>query len=118
MEKIKGNLGKVIDRFLDNFFNLNSYDMSPKYILDFIDRVIGIFERRQKVFYRNLPNPIEWVKQLIRLPFKILSFAGFNGGGLERSIVGKLWKLIASVLTFASGLWALIEMLEHFGIKF
>ncbi|PIR49964.1 hypothetical protein COU79_02040 [Candidatus Peregrinibacteria bacterium CG10_big_fil_rev_8_21_14_0_10_54_7] len=111
-----GQVRTSID-FLDNFFNLHSYDMSERYILDFLDRVIGIYERCQKVFYRNLLNPIEWIKQLIRLPFKILSFAGFNGVSLEQSIFGKLWKLVAAILTFVSGLWALIQLLEHFGVK-
>ncbi len=82
---------------LGNLFQLSRFQIAPTMVYDMLDRAIGqydalILERRRK-----LVNPFYWLGAIIRLPFKFLDFAGFNGKSIEKGIAGKLYKLVASI---------------------
>lgn len=99
---------------IDNIFKLEDFHLDSEHIFDIIDRTIGVYKLRSKIYYRNLFNPLNWIGNLIRLPFILIGFAGFNGIKLEKSWFGKFYKLVASLL--ATG-WIIIQLLKFFGLN-
>jgi hypothetical protein len=105
---IRGN----IDLF-SNIFNLNTYRLDPRTIIDIIDQTVGIYnDEKIKAFIRTL-NPFWWIWKIIRwiasLPFFILKEIGFNTEKIESNIVGKLIKLIVEVAIFLEASFAILS---------
>ena len=108
-----GGLAGQID-FFANLFQLNQFSISPQMIVDCLEKAIGNYQFKQKQFRRKLLNPFYWIGEIIRIPFYIASFAGFNSHKFEFSFIGKSYKFIAGLIAFA---WTIIEMLNFFGIN-
>lgn len=93
---IQGN----IDLFA-NIFNLDKFDISPKWITDCFEKSIGIYNNERKSAIIRTFNPFWWlwklIKVIIGIPFFILNEAGFDSGRFENSILGKIIKLALEV---------------------
>jgi len=109
-----GGLAGEMDIF-NNIFNNQIYGVSfPGQVKESVDRAIGVREHWRKIFWKYWFNPFNWIKELIRIPFHIIRFAGFNGKKSEESVVGKIYKLVAGFLVLAA---ALVTVLTFFNIK-
>lgn len=108
-----GGVAGFIDYFL-NLFQLKQFSIDPQMIVDCLEQAIGKYNFEQKRFRRKLFNPLYWIGEIIRIPFHLLSFAGFNAQKFEFSFIGKSYKFIVSIITVA---WTIIEMLNFFGIN-
>jgi hypothetical protein len=95
-----GGLAGQIDLF-SNLFNLQSYGVGPQWILDMVDRGIGTYVHLQEQHRRKRWNPLWWIGELIRAPFKIMTWAGFNGRQAEASVFGKVYKAVAGFFALA-----------------
>lgn len=67
-------------------------------VSDAINQTIGACEESLRKEYYNLINPLYWIKSIfvfiIRIPFMLISVAGFNVGKFEDHFFAKLFKLI------------------------
>jgi hypothetical protein len=109
-----GGIEGQID-LLNNFFNLKRHRIPQSALIDVLDRAIGSYYQLRKRFFQNLINPFFWLNKLIRLPFRLISYSGFDGEKAERSIVGKILKLLMSILSIPASIWAIIQILNYFG---
>ena len=105
-----GNIG-----LFENIFHLRQFDISSTAIFDMLDKAIGNYTFFQKEYRRKIKNPFYWIGRAIRLPFSIFSFAGFDGGKIESSFFGKLYKLLAGLILLIS---AIVTILTYCGIQF
>ncbi len=107
---IRGGLQGHIDLF-SNLFHLPS-GLSFQHIYDMIDKAIGIYTHWESIYWKVRLNPIFWVKQMIRFPFMIISFAGYNGAKVENTVWGKVWKGLGAISVIAAGIVAIKELIE------
>ena len=88
-------------------------------VLDMLDRAEGRYNLLIKRRIYRLLNPLFWIGEIIRIPFYILKFAGFDSVKIELSLFGKIYKGIVGLVAFIVGLikiWQFIEPLL-FGVK-
>ena len=109
-----GGMASNIGLF-ENIFNLRQFNIPPQTIFDMLDKAIGNFRFFQKEHKRKIKNPFYWIGRVIRLPFSIFSFAGFNGSKIEASLFGKIYKLLVGLLLLIS---AIATILTYCGISF
>lgn len=104
---------------IDNIFQKVIGSTTP--ILDLIDRIYGYYDNLRRTNLRKLKNPFFYIGELIRLPFHIFEFAGFNGNTAEASIGGKIWKVIGGFILYlaalATILVAILTVLTYLDIK-
>lgn len=111
-----GGYKESID-LLVNIFNLHQFpEISPQRIVDYIDRLIGVYKSDTvKAFFRTI-NPLWWIFLLIELiasiPFKILESVGLKREKIETSILGKIIKAIFELILVIA---ALLTVLEKIG---
>lgn len=93
---------------IDNIFQKVRGSTTPT--LDLIDRIYGYYDNLRRTNLKKLINPFFYIGEIIRIPFYILEFAGFNGKKMEKSILGKIWKI---AIGFISVLASLIYILKE-----
>jgi hypothetical protein len=98
---------------LSNIFYLDQFNIPPIAVIDILENTIGYYKYHQNEYKRKRFNPIYWIGEIIRLPFSLFSFAGFDINKIEFSIFGKLWKLIMPIAIFLA---ALIQILKFCNI--
>jgi hypothetical protein len=109
-----GGMAGNVDIFA-NMYNLHQYEVPEDVLVDQLDKAIGTYRFFQKEYKERIFNPFYWVGRIIKLPFRIAEFAGFDPGKLEISIFGKLYKLIAACVIFLA---AIATILQFCNIKF
>ena len=100
---------------LEDLFNLGRHDIPPSYLIDILERSIGVYEDdRSRALWRTI-NPLWWLKRLLvgvgRFPFFVLASMGFNLDRLEHSSIGKLIKGLLSLLAAFASLLLIAERL-------
>ena len=106
---------------ITNLFNLSNYDIPLTAVSrDVVQKAIG-YHQDDLVgsFFRTI-NPLWWLWKLavaiIRIPFKIISWAGYDSAKVEGSSGGKVYKAVAGVATFivvvAGFLASLVQILD------
>lgn len=109
-----GGLAGNIDLFA-NIFNLARFEIDPQQITDAIERAIGKYENQRKAAIIRTFNPFWWIFKLIRaiayVPFLILKEIGFDTSKFERTILGRLIKLIFDLAVFLAALLAILKAL-------
>lgn len=110
---IAGNIS-----ILDNIFNLASFNVGPQVVIDILDQAVGIYSSEKHRAWVRTINPFWWLWRLFRTilhtPFMIFEEAGFNSKTLEKSIIGKIIKVLLSLALIIS---ALIPILNAFGYQ-
>lgn len=86
---IRGGIAGNIDLF-GNIFNLETYEIEPIIVFDALERGLGTYKFLLDQYRRKRWNPLWWVGQIIRLPFVLLRWAGFDGSKIEGSLMGKI----------------------------
>jgi len=110
-----GGYEREID-LLVNIFNLYRYpEISPKYIVDYIDRVLGIYENDiVSAIFRTI-NPLYWFFKLIEFiasfPFRFLESIGLNRERIESSLSGRIIKGIFELIIVIAALLTILEVL-------
>ena len=99
----------------ENIFNLSRFQIPTTAIFDMLDTAIGNYTYFQKEYKRKIKNPFYWIGRIIRLPFSLFSFAGFDGKKIESSILGKIYKLFAGLILLIA---AIVTILTYCGINF
>ena len=74
----------------ENIFNLENWELSPQVITDSVQRAIGYYQDDLlNSFFRTI-NPFWWLMRLIaaliRIPFGILAWAGYDAGKFGPSL--------------------------------
>ena len=93
-------IGGYVQRIevFSNLFGLDRYQISPDYVVGFIERAIGVYQFDRKAAFRRTINPFWWLKRsllwLLSIPFIFLGALGFDAGRAEGSVFGKLLKLL------------------------
>ena len=107
-----------------NLFGLDSHQISPDYVVGFIERAIGVYQFDHKAALRRTINPFWWLKRsllwLLSIPFVLLGAVGFDAGRAEGSFLGKIFKLLlatSAVLTILNNLDWLEEAKALLGIE-
>ncbi len=88
---IIGGYVQNIDVLL-NLFDIWRWQLDPNTVKDFTERAIGAYEREFYRLRRKVFNPLYWLGiffvWFLRLPFRFLTAAGFNGTKIEGSLFG------------------------------
>jgi len=109
--------GKI--NILHHIFELRSTGISDKYIIDIIERAIGVYKNDLTRAYWRTFNPLHWllvvVDMIVKFPYQILQRAGFDANRIENSKFGKVFKVIEYIIVVTSGF---LSILYYFGIKF
>ena len=111
-----------VDLF-DNLFNLDRFSIAPSWLIDALDRVIGVYEADASASWRRTVNPIWWLGRGLawfsRAPFRILNVAGFHTSRFEESLSGRLVRAVILLIPLiAAGLGILdrVGWLGHLGL--
>lgn len=109
-----GGRSENID-LIQSIFLLPSYSVNPSYILDFINRSIGVYsDDRSNSLLRTI-NPFFWISlifaYIVSLPFNLLGELGFNQSKIESSIIGKIVKLLVGLISLSAALVTLYTIL-------
>ncbi len=108
-------IGETYTGVFSNLFHL-SYNQR-KSVIDILDQAIGNYKYFQEIFKRKLFNPLCWIGELIRIPFHLISFAGFDVTKIELFLISKIYKLVFSfILSFAFLLAAIVTILHYCNI--
>lgn len=106
-----GGMAGRIDVFA-NLFQLGQLMLRQNPVHDMLDRGIGMYDYWIENQWKKWINPLFWIGELIRLPFKLLDFAGFNSINIESSIFGKIYKLLASLVGLIVGMLEIYKVLK------
>jgi hypothetical protein len=120
---IGGRVFSNVD-LMQNIFNLSNFDMPITMIVDSVQKGVGYYQDDLfGSFFRTI-NPFWWlwklVVKVIRIPFGIINWAGFDSDKLETSSGGKLYKSVAGISVFIAGLVtflaSIVQILDSFGM--
>lgn len=99
---------------IKSLFEFDRLRIPRKVAFDYFDRAIGDYERLKKKLLRQSFNPLFWLwlgfSGLLSIPFRILDAAGFNARALERSLGGKVFKLLEAIAS-------ILAVLNYLGIS-
>jgi hypothetical protein len=109
---VVGGYVRDIDLFL-NLFNLGQFQVGLDVVRDLLIRAHGVYDRnRRPAFWRTI-NPFTYVGYLLEwiasLPFRLLGRAGFNSARVERSLFGRLFKLLIEAVVVLAALATVLE---------
>ncbi|MFP4437355.1 MAG: hypothetical protein ACLFVO_08925 [Chloroflexaceae bacterium] len=100
---------------IENIFNLSQFDIPLQIVIDYVNRAIGYYyDDLIPSFFRTI-NPFWWLWQLsifiIRVPFLVLDWAGYDAAKIEQSSQGRMYKRVAGILAFIAALVAFLGSL-------
>ena len=109
---IIGGYTRDVD-IIANIFNLHQFQMSPQYVVDYIDCAIGVYESNKLSSFFKTINPLFWfalaLEYLVGLPFSVLGKAGFNSKKIEDSFLGKFVKTILYLIMVLASLLTILQ---------
>ena len=105
---------------IHNIFFLDRFGMGVKEVLDFVDRVIGIYESNHRASLFRIYNPFFYLGILSDVisdfPFIALSKLGYDREKAESSTLGRLLKgvlyLIAALIAFLAAFLTILQLLD------
>ena len=94
--------------------NSHGRQVTEQLVMDHVFQTIGQIERQLKSDVKNVFNPIFWLKfifvKVIRFPFVVLSFTGFDIKKIEDHLISKVVKCVEVAL--------LVWIFLRFGFSF
>ena len=109
-----GGRVQEIDLIL-NLFGLDRYHISANHAVGFIEMALGVYQSDRTTALRRTINPLWWLFRgflwFIRIPFVVLGAVGFDADRAERSVSGRLVKLVAALLTATAALLTILNLL-------
>lgn len=105
---------------IQNIFNIQRFSICAKYVLDFIDRAIGVYEaNRRKAFARTI-NPLFYVGLMLdwlgSVPFAIIGRIGFDRDKAESSTIGRLVKGLLYLITVLASALTALQLLGYLDV--
>jgi hypothetical protein len=108
---------------LTNIFRLEQFGQHQRTIVDHVQRGIGYYKNELPGSLWRTINPFWWLSRLvatiIRVPFKILDWAGYDGSKVETSSGGRLYKAVAGIaafiVTLVTFLAGIVQILDGLG---
>lgn len=101
---------------VQNIFSLQRFQVGPKYLLDFIDRAIGIYENNARPAFLRSMNPFFYLGLVFDLvagvPFALIGRAGFNRKKAEASLAGRMIKGTIYIITALASLLTVLQLLD------
>lgn len=94
-----------------NIFSLHQWEISNQKVVDILDRGIGAYYEKRRVFLLNCINPLIWVKNLIMLPIILLEYLGFDKVRIEQNILVKIYQVFSAFITVAVTVLTLFQLL-------
>lgn len=102
--------GSIFDLVLDRPSDIMDIDTD---IRDTINRCIGALEVKATREFRQLINPLYWLRRLlifiIRLPYMLIEVSGFDVAKIQDHFLGKLAQLIYVILLVLFLIWLGVE---------
>lgn len=112
---IGGPMGDI--DLLTNVFNLHTFRIDPKYLVDHIEQCIGILEKDKVNSLMRTFNPLYWLglilDEIVSIPFRLLGKAGFNQEGIENSFLGRIVKTFLYLITVFAAFLTVLEKLGY-----
>ena len=97
----------------DNLFMLDRFGIKPQYVLDIVERAIGVYVVDKKGSVSRTFNPLWWVGKAIeafaRIPFGLIAAAGFDAERAESSILGRLVKAAMVLIPVVAALLTILD---------
>ena len=110
---IGGHVQKI--DLIFNVFKLDRYQISGRHAVGFIEMALGVYQSDRTAALRRTINPLWWLFRGLlwctRLPFVVLGAVGFDAPRAERSVLGRLVKLVAALLTATAALLTIVNLL-------
>ena len=101
---------------IQNIFNLDGFRIHPNYVLDFIDRAIGVYESNRKSAFWRMFNPFFYpglvLDTISSLPFIVLGKLGFDRYKAETSVIGRLIKGVLYLITVIAAFLTILQRLD------
>ena len=99
----------------ENVFNLKRFDISPQWVIDYLDRSTGVYASDYNTSVRRTLNPFWWMGQFLmwfaHLPFALMGAAGFNSARIEGSVGGRLLKLVVGAVPVVASALVIVDLL-------
>jgi hypothetical protein len=100
---------------IENLFSLDRQQIPVSKAFDYIDRVIGEYDRQLATLKKQSWNPLYWLRlgflAVIGFPFRILGAAGFNAQALEQTVAGRIVKAMVGFVIFLAALLQVLSLL-------
>ena len=107
---VRGSINVV-----ENLFGLDRQQIPVSKAFDYIDRVIGDYDRQLATLKKQSWNPLYWLRlgflAVIGFPFRILGAAGFNAQALEQTVAGRIVKATVGFVIFLAALLQVLSLL-------
>ena len=98
-----------------NLFELDRFQIPSQNAVDFIERAIGVYQSDRMAAIRRTINPFWWLFRgllwFARIPFVVLGAVGFDAARMERSVLGRFFKAILTLLLATSALLKILNLL-------
>lgn len=102
---------------MSNIFMLEMKRVHESYLIDMIDRAIGVYKSNRRNAIIRTFNPLFWflmiVDFVVSIPFIILGRIGFNQKKMEQSKIGKLIKLVFYLILLIEAILVILQRIGH-----
>ena len=100
---------------LSNLFEFTRFRIPSQNAVDLIERAIGVYQSDRMAAIRRTINPFWWLFRgllwFARIPFVVLGAVGFDAARMEKSVLGKFFKAILTLLLATSALLTILNLL-------
>lgn len=111
---VVGGYVQNVDLLL-NIFQIGNLEIPPSAVTDVLERTIGIYDAERGRAALRAFNPFFWLGLLLgsigQLPFRFLSYLGFDGAKVGRSVPGRVLKGVVEAVTFVASAIAILQAL-------
>jgi hypothetical protein len=111
-----GRVFRGIDALGNIFSGVAEVASLKSSVLDYVDRAIGQYRDDLRHSLFRTFNPFWWlwrtVSAVVSLPFRLLTWAGFDGSRVEQSRGGRVVKIVGAVVTLVVVLAAILQILD------
>ena len=109
-----GGRMQTVDLLYD-FFSLHRYMVSPQFLIDQIDRCVGLYEQDYAKSVRRTFNPFFWIARLFEwiasVPFRFVGILGFDQSRVESSMLGRILKGILQSIVYIAAFLTVLHFL-------
>ncbi len=99
-----------------DLFILDQANVHSQYVVDTLERAIGVYLRNRGYSMLRTINPLWWtgkaIRGVVRIPFSLIGAAGFDADKAESSILGRLLKAMIVLIPVAAALLTILGHIE------
>jgi hypothetical protein len=102
-----------------NIFLIDDMKLSPRILVDMVERAIGVYTRNERAARVRLFNPFFYLgltlDAVARSPFALATRLGLPGQRLQNSVLGLLVRGFVYLATAAASVLAILQFLGYLG---